>query len=235
MFQNKKYVAKYLTYLSVICSLCRTTDRHQRVNQWSGQSWHPLPGLSHLRHEGSLPGHRWSPCAQRTGGEGPLWQDCTTWIQFQLFFWHLDLKAPVYSKTKLILACWRVLSNCCRTERCEQMSVYSLWFEVCLLNGVHTSWGLWADFAASLSALVMHLFQVKLFLVLAIVFWLNFWHSKLCQYFQNIIFLYLIPCCFFSVYCVSVLRTFCSILISGLSTAGSLRTSTCLKLKRTWC
>lgn len=149
-------------HTSVICSFCRAADRHQRVDERSGQSWHPLPGLSHLCHEGSLPRHRWSPCAQRAGGRQPLKQGRSAWNQFQPFFWHLDLKAPVYSKQNWF---W-LAGKCCQTaveesdvSKCQQ-------FEVCLFNGVHIIWrSLWADFIWSLRpplVSIIHPFQTFL-------------------------------------------------------------------------
>lgn len=118
----------------LLCSLCRATDGHQWVNKWSGQSWHPLPGLSHLCHEGSLSRHWWSPCAPRAGGEGPLKRGCTTWIQFQLYFltsWPSGHHAPKLNWFLLV-------GKCCQTalelSSVSKMSVYySLWFELCLM------------------------------------------------------------------------------------------------------
>lgn len=75
-----------LTQRCVFCSLCRAADRHQRADQRSGQSRHPLPRLSHLCHEGSLPWHRWSPGAQRAWSKWHLVQERIAYIHLQLFY-----------------------------------------------------------------------------------------------------------------------------------------------------
>lgn len=128
-------MANHLTQSSVICSLCRAADGHQWVNQWSGQSWHPLPGLSHLCNEGSLPWHWWSPSAQRAGGEEPWKQGCATWIWFQPFFRRLDLKTLGAILLTTVNWFW-LAGKCCQTAA-QQSSVSKCQSTHCGLRSVY--------------------------------------------------------------------------------------------------